>query len=39
MAVKTIEYKGDNVILIDQTKLPTKEVYATCKTYRDVGKT
>jgi methylthioribose-1-phosphate isomerase len=38
MAVKTIEYIDDNVVLIDQTKLPVKEVYATCKTYKDVGK-
>jgi len=38
MSVKTIVYKGDNVVLIDQTKLPIKEEYAVCKTYKDVGK-
>jgi methylthioribose-1-phosphate isomerase len=38
MSVKTIEYKGDCVVLIDQTKLPVKEEFAVCETYKDVGK-
>ena len=38
MSFKTIEYKGDHVIMIDQTKLPTKEIYVTCKDYKDVGR-
>ncbi len=38
MSFKTIEYKGDSVVLIDQTKLPSKEVYAVCKDYKAVGR-
>ncbi len=38
MSVKTIVYKGDNVVLIDQTKLPLKEEYAVCEDYKAVGR-
>ena len=34
----TIEWKGDAVVMIDQRKLPTAEVYVTCKTAKDVAK-
>lgn len=34
---KTIEWKDDKVIMIDQTKLPTEEVYLECRTYEDVA--
>ena len=34
----TIEWKGDAVVMIDQRKLPTSEVYVTCKTANDVAK-
>jgi methylthioribose-1-phosphate isomerase len=34
---KTIEWKNDKVIMIDQTALPEKEVYLTYEDYRDVA--
>ena len=34
---KTIEWKDDKVIMIDQTKLPNEEVYLECRTYEDVA--
>jgi methylthioribose-1-phosphate isomerase len=34
----TIEWKDDAVVMIDQRKLPTAEVYVTCKTAKDVAK-
>jgi len=34
----TVEWKGDSVVMIDQRKLPTTEVYVTCKTANDVAK-
>ena len=34
----TIEWKDDAVVMIDQRKLPTSEVYVTCKTANDVAK-
>jgi methylthioribose-1-phosphate isomerase len=34
----TIEWKGDAVVMIDQRKLPAKEVYVTCKTAQDVAR-
>ena len=34
----TIEWKDDAVVMIDQRKLPTREVYVTCKTPNDVAK-
>ncbi|HEY5617186.1 MAG TPA: S-methyl-5-thioribose-1-phosphate isomerase [Vicinamibacterales bacterium] len=34
----TIEWKGDCVVMIDQRKLPSAEVYVTCKTAPQVAK-
>jgi methylthioribose-1-phosphate isomerase len=34
----TIEWKDDAVVMIDQRKLPTSEVYVTCKTANEVAK-
>ncbi len=34
---KTIEWKDNRVIMIDQTKLPNEEVYFQCQTYEDVA--
>lgn len=35
---KTIEWKDDRVVMIDQRKLPMEEVYVECLTYEDVGR-
>lgn len=37
MAVKTIEWKNDQVILLDQRVLPEKEVYRTYRDYTDLA--
>ena len=34
----TIEWKGDSVVMIDQRKLPSVEVYVNCKTASEVAK-
>jgi methylthioribose-1-phosphate isomerase len=34
----TIEWKGDCVVMIDQRKLPSAEVYVTCKTAPEVAR-
>lgn len=34
----TIEWNGDSVVMIDQRKLPSTEVYVTCKTASEVAK-
>ena len=34
----TIEWKDDTVVMIDQRKLPSTEVYVTCKTSKEVAK-
>jgi methylthioribose-1-phosphate isomerase len=34
---KTIEWTGDGVRMIDQTRLPGEEVYFTCRSYKDVA--
>jgi methylthioribose-1-phosphate isomerase len=34
---KTIEWTEDGVRMIDQTRLPTEEVYRTCRTYEEVA--
>jgi methylthioribose-1-phosphate isomerase len=34
MAVKTIEWKDGRVIMLDQTRLPQKEVYRVCRDYK-----
>jgi methylthioribose-1-phosphate isomerase len=35
--IKTLEWTSDGVRFIDQTKLPTEEVYVTCRTYQEVA--
>jgi methylthioribose-1-phosphate isomerase len=35
--IKTLEWTDDGVLFIDQTKLPTEEVYVTCKDYEEVA--
>ena len=34
---KTIEWKDDKVVMIDQRKLPGEEIYIECTTYEDVA--
>jgi methylthioribose-1-phosphate isomerase len=34
----TIDWQGDTVVMIDQRKLPSAEVYVTCKTASEVAK-
>jgi methylthioribose-1-phosphate isomerase len=36
--IKTLEWIPEGVRFIDQTKLPTEEVYVTCRNYGDVAK-
>jgi methylthioribose-1-phosphate isomerase len=35
--IKTLEWTDAGVRFIDQTKLPTQEIYVTCKTYEEVA--
>jgi len=35
--IKTLEWTDAGVRFLDQTKLPTEEVYVTCKTYKEVA--
>ena len=35
--VKTLEWKNDELILIDCTKLPTSEEYVICKDYKTLA--
>ena len=35
--IKTIEWTGEGIRLLDQTRLPTEEVYVTCHTWEDVA--
>ena len=37
MAVKTIEWKNDRVIMLDQRLLPHREVYRVCRNYNEVA--
>ena len=37
MAVRTIEWKNDRVIMLDQRLLPQKEVYRVCRDYDEVA--
>jgi methylthioribose-1-phosphate isomerase len=37
MAVRTIEWKNDRVILLDQRALPHKEIYRVCRDYEEVA--
>ena len=35
--VKTIEWAGDAVVMIDQTRLPAEETYVRCGSYKEVA--
>ncbi|MEO6119250.1 MAG: S-methyl-5-thioribose-1-phosphate isomerase [Terriglobales bacterium] len=35
--IRTVEWSDAGVVFIDQTKLPTEEVYVTCHTYQEVA--
>ncbi|MGA3099378.1 MAG: S-methyl-5-thioribose-1-phosphate isomerase [Bryobacteraceae bacterium] len=35
--VETIQWTGDGVVMIDQTRLPLEETYVTCRTYQEVA--
>src|SRR5438046_10040190 len=35
--IKTLEWTAGGVRFLDQTKLPTEESYATCRTYQEVA--
>jgi len=35
--VETIQWIGDAVVMIDQTRLPLEEKYVTCRTYQEVA--
>ena len=35
--IKTIEWTAEGVVMIDQTKLPTEEVYLTCRDYQETA--
>ena len=35
--IKTIEWTDDGIRLLDQTRLPTEEVYVTCRTWEEVA--
>ena len=35
--IKTLEWTSDGVRFIDQTRLPTEEIYVTCRTYSEVA--
>lgn len=35
--IRTVEWSDGGVVFIDQTKLPTEEVYVTCRTYQEVA--
>jgi len=37
MAVRTIQWKNDRVVMLDQRLLPHKEVYRVCRSYQDVA--
>ena len=37
MAVKTIEWKNDRVVMLDQRLLPHREVYRVCRDYDQVA--
>src|SRR5438270_4633917 len=35
--VETIQWTGEGVVMIDQTRLPLVEEYVTCRTYQEVA--
>ena len=38
MGFKTLEWKNGRLFLLDQTRLPGKECYAECSSYREVAR-
>ncbi|MGQ9634342.1 MAG: S-methyl-5-thioribose-1-phosphate isomerase [Bryobacteraceae bacterium] len=37
MMIRTIEWNGKAVVMLDQRRLPAEEVYVTCRDYREVA--
>ena len=37
MSINPVQWRRERVFLLDQTKLPEKEVYLECETYHDVA--
>ena len=37
MTIKTIEWKNDRVVMLDQRLLPHREVYRVCRDYQQVA--
>jgi methylthioribose-1-phosphate isomerase len=35
--INTIQWTGEGVVMIDQTRLPNEEIYVTCRTYQEVA--
>ncbi len=35
--IETIQWTGEGVVMIDQTRLPNEEIYLTCRTYQEVA--
>jgi len=35
--IETIQWTGEGVVMIDQTRLPSEELYVTCRNYREVA--
>jgi methylthioribose-1-phosphate isomerase len=35
--IETIRWSAEGVVMIDQTRLPAKEIYITCRTYKEVA--
>jgi methylthioribose-1-phosphate isomerase len=35
--IETIQWTGEGVVMIDQTRLPAEETYVTCRTYKEVA--
>ncbi len=35
--IETIKWSADGVVMIDQTRLPSEEIYVTCRTYIEVA--
>jgi methylthioribose-1-phosphate isomerase len=35
--IETIQWSGEGVVMIDQTRLPAEEIYVTCRSYTEVA--
>lgn len=38
MSFRTIEWKNDRLVLLDQTRLPREEIYVECRSYQEVAR-